>query len=343
MNKFSRTAPQVLKPIIGITLGDYNGIGPEIILKSVLRPEIKNACVPVLYGPYQVFEFYHRRYHLRIKFEPIDHPKLSPESKNISIVNFQAGKTFKITPGKFSRHSGFMAGTSLSLAASDCLAGGIDAIVTAPVSKEALHTAGFRFPGQTEMLAKHTHSGDVVMMFVSGTTRVALATIHIPVNKIAKTLTRPLLSAKLTTVLSSLRYDFGVRSPKIAILGLNPHAGEKGAIGSEEQTIIVPLVHQFQKKGIHVEGPFPADGFWARGRHREYDLTLAMYHDQGLIPFKMRYFSTGVNYSAGLSIIRSSPDHGTAFDIAGNGNADPRSMIEAILLAAQIAQRRKLS
>ena len=328
------------KPVIGITVGDYNGIGPEVALKSVLKPDIRKICAPVLYGPLQVYEYYRRKYRLRLRFDPIDHPRLSPESDSLPLINFQEGKHLPITPGKFTRQSGVIAGTSLALAASDCLAGNIDGIVTSPISKEAIHAAGFRFPGQTEMLAKLTHSGDVVMMFVSGSIRVALATIHIPVHQVSTNLTKSYLSSKITTVLSSLRTDFSIRSPKIAVLGLNPHAGEHGAIGKEEQIIIEPVIHRFRNRGIRIDGPFPADGFWGTNRHREYDLTLAMYHDQGLIPFKMNHFTTGVNYSAGLPIVRTSPDHGTAFDIAGSGTADPTSMIESIRLAASILQRR---
>jgi 4-hydroxythreonine-4-phosphate dehydrogenase len=329
------------KPIIGITLGDFNGIGPEITLKSLLSPQVKQACIPVLIGPQEIFSFYCGTLNLPVTLEEIIHPKFSLSSKNISIINIEGKKKLHITPGRFSRQSGTLAGASIFNAASFCVNGDLDAIVTAPVSKEALHSAGYRFPGQTEMLAKYSHSQNAVMMFVNGSTRVALATIHIPVGRIVKSLTKKLLTTNLTTIISSLASDFGISSPRIAILGLNPHAGENGTIGREEQEIIIPVLRRFQKTGYRVEGPFPADGFWGKDRYSEYDITVAMYHDQGLIPFKMRFFSTGVNYSAGLSIIRSSPDHGTAFDIAGKGQADPRSMIQAIKLAAQIAKRRK--
>lgn len=333
--------PTEVKPVIGITLGDFNGIGPEVALKSVASPQVQNACRPVLIGPADMYPYFSTLFNLRVSLEVLPAPNRLFSWENVAVLNIGGKKKFRITPGTFTRQSGLLAGESLAYAALLCRKGELDAMVTSPVSKEALHAAGYHFPGQTDMLAAYTRSRNVVMMFVSGSTRVALATIHIPIKKVAPTLTRQFLSGKLTTILLSLKEDFGITSPRIALMGLNPHAGEDGTLGKEEQTTILPVVKKFQKQGHRIEGPFPADGFWAKERHRNYDLTLAMYHDQGLIPFKMQFFSTGVNFSAGLPIIRTSPDHGTAFDIAGKGQANPQSMIHAIILAAHIAKRRK--
>jgi 4-hydroxythreonine-4-phosphate dehydrogenase len=216
----------------------------------------------------------------------------------------------------------------------------IDAVVTAPVSKKALHMAGYRFPGQTEMLQRLTRSANVAMMLVSDAMRVGLVTIHLPIRQVARALTSALLRDKIETIHQTLLTDWRIANPRLAVLGLNPHAGENGDIGTEEKTVIVPVVRRLQARGMDVHGPFAADGFFGRYTPGTYDAVIAMYHDQGLIPLKMSSFGTAVNVSAGLPIVRTSPDHGTAFDIAGKGIADPRSMIEAIRCAARIAANR---
>jgi 4-hydroxythreonine-4-phosphate dehydrogenase len=243
--------------------------------------------------------------------------------------------------GVTSPDAGVCAGMAIERAIKLCMDKDVDAMVTAPVSKEALHFAGYNFPGQTEMLAMLTRSDRVTMMLLSKTMRVALATVHVPLKSVSENLFIDRIVEKLDTVNSSLRRDLGIAKPSIAVLGLNPHAGENGAIGTEERDVIIPAIKKAQEKGVNAVGPFPADGFFASQAFKKYDAILAMYHDQGLIPLKMSGFDEGVNFSAGLKIIRTSPDHGTAFDIAGKNMANPGSMISAIQLAASIIEQRK--
>jgi 4-hydroxythreonine-4-phosphate dehydrogenase len=221
------------------------------------------------------------------------------------------------------------------------LTGQVDAIVTAPVSKRGLHRAGFAWPGQTEMLQALSSSRHVAMMLVSQTLRVGLATIHLPLDAVAASLSFRDLKERILVIHQALVQDWNIRKPHLAVLGLNPHAGEGGDLGKEERRVIVPVIRSCRASGILLDGPFPADGFFARYRPGTYDAVVAMYHDQGLIPLKMSSFGRAVNVSVGLRIIRTSPDHGTAFDIAGKGVADPNSMVEAIKLAASLAKNRR--
>jgi 4-hydroxythreonine-4-phosphate dehydrogenase len=221
-----------------------------------------------------------------------------------------------------------------------CLTGKAVAMVTAPASKEALNLAGYNFPGQTEMIALLSRSAKVAMMLVSKDLRVGLVTIHVPVRSIAEHITSEKIVEKMGVILESLKRDFRIADPKLGVLGLNPHAGEHGVIGSEEESIILPALEQARAKGIKAEGPFSADGFFGQKTFRRFDAVVAMYHDQGLIPLKMHSFGKAVNFSAGLTIIRTSPDHGTAYDIAGKGKAKLDSMLEAMKLALQIARNR---
>ena len=218
----------------------------------------------------------------------------------------------------------------------------VNAIVTAPISKEAQHKAGSKFPGHTELLQHLTSSERVAMMLVSPAMRIGLVTIHIPLSEVSTTLSRVFLRERIETIHNALVTDWRIRKPKLAILGLNPHAGENGEIGSEERKTIRPVIQALRNGGMNIQGPFPADGFFGTYRRGSYDAIIAMYHDQGLIPLKMSSFEKGVNVTVGLPIVRTSPDHGTAFDIAGRGIANPSSMTMAIKLAAEIATNRKL-
>jgi 4-hydroxythreonine-4-phosphate dehydrogenase len=222
-----------------------------------------------------------------------------------------------------------------------CLKKKVQGIVTAPVAKHTMNNAGFKHPGQTEMLADLSHASNVAMMLIAHNFRVGLATVHLPLKNVAKHLFQQLIIEKLLIIHRSLKKDFRIRKPRIAVLGLNPHAGEHGLLGVEEQNIIIPSIKKAQRLYLSVDGPFPADGFFGMQKQKDFDLVLCMYHDQGLIPLKISGFRIGVNYSAGLPIVRTSPDHGTAFEIAGEGIADPRSMIEAIKLAVTIIHNRK--
>ncbi len=314
------------KPAIAITVGDCNGVGPEIVLKSVQHPTIRRLCAPVLVGPVEAFEFYAARLRMRLPSCPI------VESSRLL--------SSQIKPGVVSARSGRAAARAIEAAVELANAGVVQAIVTAPVSKHALHRGGVSFQGHTEMLKYLTRSRHVAMMLVSETMRMGLVTTHLPLKRVAAALTRALLREKIEVVHRALVCDWRVKSPKIAVLALNPHAGEAGDIGTEEARIITPVVKHLAGTTTNVAGPFPADAFYARYKPGTYDAVMAMYHDQGLIPLKMSAHGRAVNVSAGLPIVRTSPDHGTAFDIAGKGIADPGSMIEAIKLAVTIARNR---
>jgi 4-hydroxythreonine-4-phosphate dehydrogenase len=246
-----------------------------------------------------------------------------------------------VEPGRLTAESGRLAMRSVSMAIEECLDGRLDGIVTAPISKEAIQLAGFDFPGHTEFLAKQTAVKDFLMMLVSGDLRVALLTIHEPIARVAGLITQERILSSLNTLSDALRSDFGVEKPRIAVLGLNPHAGDGGVIGTEEIEIIKPALEAAQATGLDVAGPFPADGFFGRRGDKEFDALLAMYHDQGLAPFKALAMGAGVNVTLGLPIVRTSPDHGTAFGIAGEGVASADSMKEAILRASDIVQKRQ--
>ncbi len=335
-------ASALVKPIIAITVGDPNGIGPEVALKCVLSQQVRRLCTPVLVGPPEVFQFYARRLHLSVTLEQFSEAHLqSSRRKMIPIIPLTTGRV-SVHPGKISASAGRIASSAIIRAVDLARADTVNGIVTAPVSKKALHAAGISFPGQTEMLQHLTKSGNVAMMLVSDVMRVGLITIHVPIKKVATTLNRRLLRDRITVIHNSLRTDWRIRNPRIAVLGLNPHAGEGGDIGTEEQAIISPVLQGLRRQRMSIDGPFPADAFFGRYTPGAYDGIIAMYHDQGLIPLKMSSFGSAVNFTAGLNVVRTSPDHGTAFDIAGKGIANPQSMIEAISLAVTVAQNRNV-
>ena len=320
-----------------------NGIGPEVTLKSVASPALRRKCRPILIGSRDVYEYYARRLKINFTLEEISESSIHDQRKTIPFIQILPGVRPVIQPGKILYQSGMFAGTAIAHGVRLCLEKKIDGMVTAPVSKKAMEMGGFRYPGQTEMLAELCGDPNVTMMLISRSFRVGLATVHIPLKMVSTTLSRSLIVEKLSIIHRSLKNDFGIRKPKIAILGLNPHAGEQNLIGTEETAILIPAVRKAKQSGMHVDGPFPADGFFGMHAYKLYDAVLAMYHDQGLIPLKMKGFATGVNFTAGLPIIRTSPDHGTAFDIAGKGVADPSSMNEAMQLAVSIAHRRAIT
>jgi 4-hydroxythreonine-4-phosphate dehydrogenase len=337
-----------MKPVIAITVGDPNGIGPEVALKAATRPDIRRICVPVLVGPDEAFSYWARRLRLRVIAHPFPLDTRLPRSttggrtrRSIGIAVPDPPAHLKISPGTLSAEAGDVAGTAIVHAVTLIRRKLADAIVTAPVSKQALHLAGFEFPGQTEMLLELSRGRRVAMMLVAGDFRVALATIHLPLRDVPKALTAELLRERIRTVRDALTTDWRIRDPRIAVLGLNPHAGEGGDIGNEEQRVILPVIDGLRRRGMRVEGPFPADSFFARRVQGRYDAVVAMYHDQGLIPLKMFAKNRAVNVTLGLPVVRTSPDHGTAFDIAGRGIANPESMVEAIRLAVTIARNRK--
>ena len=314
------------KAAIAITIGDCNGIGPEIVLKSVTDPSIRKFCSPILVGPVDAFAFYASRMKMPLPSFPI------VESSSMSRSD--------VRPGMVTARSGNAAADAIAAAVQLAQAGVVQAIVTAPISKHALHKAGVRFPGHTELLQHLTGAKHVAMILVSQTMRVGLVTIHIPLKQVSTLLTRKLVRQRIETIHDALVNDWRIRKPRIAVLALNPHAGEGGDIGTEDKRIVDPVVKSLAAAKMNIRGPFPSDAFFARYTPNLYDAVIAMYHDQGLIPLKMTAHGRAVNASAGLPIVRTSPDHGTAFDIAGKNIADARSMIEAIKLALIIAKNR---
>lgn len=311
------------RPVIAVTLGDPNGIGPEVALKALSRLVSRERFEPVIVGPKSVYEFYSKSDNRSFTiWEPTVEQEVIPE------------------PGEMTASGGMVAGLTLDFAIAQVVNGKADALVTAPVSKAALNAAGYDFPGQTEFLATRSHSRNYLMMLLSGKFRVGVVTTHCPIAHVAGLLNTDLVLNKLRILNDDLQSRFGIQTPQIAVTGLNPHAGEGGLFGNEEIEIIAPAVERAMDGGMHVSGPFPADSLFARIERQAYDAYLAMYHDQGLIPLKLRSFGKAVNYTAGLPIIRTSPDHGTAFDIAGRGAADSGSMEEAIKLAVELAKNR---
>ena len=325
---------------IGISIGDINGIGLEVILKALLHERITEICTPVIYGSSKVVS-----YHKNIIEDEVEFNSTRSADKiyndRVNIVNCWQ-ENVNITLGKASEQSGQYARMSLEAATRDLKEGLVDALVTAPISKEAMHLAGFPFPGHTEYLAQELGPDQSLMFMVNDGLRIGLATNHLPLQEVAGTLNKELIMEKLQVMNNSLKVDFGLERPSIAVLGLNPHAGDGGVLGGEEESFIRPAVVELKKKGMLVMGPFSADGFFGSGQFRKFDAILAMYHDQGLIPFKALSFGSGVNFTAGLSRVRTSPDHGTAFDLAGKNSADPSSFRKALFLAMDIAQNRIL-
>lgn len=324
-----------MKPIVAITIGDFNGIGPEVALKASMSPSMKKICIPLLVGPLNVFE--HAQESLRVKAHLTKTSLSVISNASLPVVDVGDGIWADVQWGKPTRTAGKCAGVAIEHAVDLCLKKKVRAMVTGPVSKEALNLAGYNFPGQTEMIALLSRSKRVAMMLVSDAMRVGLVTTHLPLRSVAENITKDKIVEKVSVVRDALEKNFRIKRPTIAVLALNPHAGDKGIIGTEDDEVIAPAVAELKSKNAHVEGPFSADAFFGNRLYTKYDAVMAMYHDQGLIPLKMSSFGKGVNFSAGLSIIRTSPDHGTAYDIAGKGKANIASMIEAIRLAVQFS------
>ncbi len=331
--------PPKEKPIVGITIGDINGIGPEVILKTLQDQRILKLCTPIVYGSARVLNFYKKTSTLN---EDIHFFQIKNASDcNAKKINLIAGWEEELEPeaGKETAAGGKAAFLSLEKATEDLRQGRIDAVVTAPVNKNNMQQEGFRFAGHTEYFASKFKS-DVLMTMVSeeAALRVAVVTGHIPLVNVPSALSTDVIVKKLNLLYKSLKNDFHIIKPKIAVLGLNPHAGEEGLLGKEEQEIIIPLINDLRAKGLLIFGPYPADGFFASQTYKKFDGILAMYHDQGLIPFKTIAFESGVNYTAGLPVIRTSPDHGTAYEIAGKDKADESSFRHALYLAVKLAK-----
>ncbi len=324
---------------VGISIGDINGVGLEVILKTVSDERILSLCTPVIYGSTKVIS-YHKNI-VGINDFPFkgSRPGDRIHPNKINIINCW-DENVNIILGKPSDISGVYALKSLEQATEDLAKGEIDALVTAPIHKKAMEKANFGFTGHTEYLSSKFGKLSLMLM-VNDDLRVGVATNHIPLQAVAANITKEIISQKLKTFNQTLKVDFGIERPTIAVLGLNPHAGDNGLIGNEEEKIIRPVIIEAKKKGVLAMGPFPADGFFGSRNYRKFDGILAMYHDQGLVPFKALSFGEGVNFTAGLNKVRTSPDHGTAYDIAGKNEADPSSFRKALFLAVDIFRNRK--
>jgi 4-hydroxythreonine-4-phosphate dehydrogenase len=328
------------KPFIGITLGDYNGIGPEVILKALGSQRILKWCTPVIYGSQQVIQFYRKQLELQ-EWSVKTISKIEDATEgHTSLISCWDDTNTVVEPGKVTPEAGKAAFACLDRAAQDLDKGLLAALVTAPINKHNIQSEEFKFPGHTEYLTERFEAKNSLMMMVSEGFRMGVATGHLPLQEVSKALTKELIKNKIDVFLQSLKEDFAIEKPKLAVLGLNPHAGEAGLLGQEELEIIQPVIEEYRKKGILVFGPYPADGFFGKAQFKEFDGVLGMYHDQGLIPFKYIAFETGVNFTAGLPIIRTSPDHGTAYDIAGKNVADPSSFLHAFFLAIDLVKNR---
>jgi 4-hydroxythreonine-4-phosphate dehydrogenase len=310
------------KPKIGISMGDPNGISPEIVVKALNSNEVTDACSPVVFGSSEILESAANLTGLKLNFEIVDTSEFG---------------TADLRPARVDKKAGEASLTYIREAVKAAMSGRIDAVVTAPISKESTHLAGSKFPGHTEMLKELTGSDEAVMMFEGGSFRVVLVTIHTALKDVPKLITKEKVLSVINITHRALVNQFKIKDPKLVVCGLNPHAGESGAFGDEEILYIAPAVAEARKLGITITGPLPADTLFYYAHKGKWDAVVAMYHDQGLIPFKMLSFNVGVNLTLGLPIIRTSPDHGTAFNIAWKGIADPSSMIASVITASRLA------
>jgi len=325
---------------VGISIGDVNGIGLEVIIKTLADSRLFDFFTPIVYGNTKVASFHRKSIGIGdFSFNVVNHPEQASERKPNMINCWQ--EDVKITLGESNETGGKYALLSLERATEDLINGNIDVLVTAPINKHNIQQENFNFPGHTEYIQAKTGSSDVLMFMISDELKIGVVTGHIPVKDIAAHITKDAIVGKLNLINKSLKNDFWVQKPKIAVLGLNPHAGDNGLIGTEDQEIIIPAIQEANELDIFAFGPYPADGFFAGDNYKNFDGILAMYHDQGLIPFKQIAFHNGVNFTAGLPVIRTSPDHGTGYDIAGKNKASEHSFREAIFAALRIVKRRR--
>lgn len=327
--------------IAGISQGDINGIGYEVIIKALMDNDINDICVPIVYGSPKVAA-YHRKA-LNINNFSFNNIRSSEEAnhKKANLINC-LDDNIRVELGRSTQQGGEAAFISLERAVADLKNGKIDVLITAPIDKKNIQSDKFQFSGHTEYLRSKAETEDVLMFMISESLRIGIATGHVPLSKVPELITVELLMRKIRLINQSLIFDFGIRKPRIAVLGLNPHAGDNSLLGKEEDEVITPAVQQAVKENMLVFGPFPADGFFGAGSFTKFDGILAMYHDQGLAPFKALSFDTGVNFTAGLPFIRTSPVHGTAFQIAGKGEASENSFRQALYLACDIFRNRQL-
>jgi 4-hydroxythreonine-4-phosphate dehydrogenase len=326
--------------IIAISQGDINGIGFEVILKTFQDPRIIELFTPVIYGSPKVAAYYKKVLKLNTNINIIkDINSISYNKLNIINCN---DENVRVEIGKSTKYAGVAAYESLKTAVNDMKNNKMKIIVTAPINKHNIQIDDFHFPGHTEFFANEFNIKTVLMLMIHQNLRVAVVTGHLPINDVSKTITKELILTKLQLLNDSLKQDFAIRKPVIAVLGLNPHSGDKGVIGNEEIETIIPAIEEANQKGIVALGPYPSDSFFHSSNFEKFDAVLAMYHDQGLIPFKLIADGNGVNYTAGLPVVRTSPAHGTAYDIVGKNTASYESFKEAVYVALDIYKNRKM-
>ncbi|WP_439183926.1 4-hydroxythreonine-4-phosphate dehydrogenase PdxA [Carboxylicivirga taeanensis] len=330
------------KIIVGITHGDINGIGYEVIFKTLSDARVFDSFVPVIYGSSKVAAYHRKALNIpNFSLNSINSVE-DAHNKRVNIINC-LDDNIRVELGKSTSIGGDAAFKALELAVRDLKDGKIDVLVTAPINKQNIQSDSFNFPGHTEYLHQVAGEGEALMLMVSEQMKVGVVAGHVPIKDVPSKVTEESILSKLRTLNRSLQQDFSIRRPRIAVLGLNPHAGDGGVIGSEEQEVIIPAINKAKEEGIMALGPYPADGLFGSEQFKNFDAILAMYHDQGLAPFKTVTFSKGVNFTAGLPFIRTSPDHGTAFEIAGQDKAKPDSFREAIYLAVDICANRSMN
>ena len=325
---------------VAITHGDTNGIGYEVILKTFATPTILELCTPIVYGSPKLVAYHRKALNLETSFNIIERAEDACDGKLNILACFD--DEVKVDLGQPSEEAGKAALMALDRAMTDYRSGLYDVLVTAPINKATIQGEGFHFPGHTEYIETCVGEGNkALMILMNEDLRVALVTTHLPIRNVAEAITQEAIVEKASIFNLSLKRDFRISSPRIAVLSLNPHAGDNGLLGNEEKDIIIPAIEELEKKGIQAFGPFPADGFFGTAAYSHFDGVLAMYHDQGLAPFKTIALDNGVNFTAGLPIVRTSPDHGTAYDIAGQGKADENSFRQAIYTAIDVFRNRQ--
>jgi len=327
---------------VGITLGDMNGIGPEIIIRTLSDNRLTQDLTLIVYGSNRVLNTYKKKLAIdNFNFHGIKEASAAiPKKVNLVSLTKQ---DLPVKPGEVTEIAGKLAFLSLEAAVKDLASNNIDVLVTSPINKENIQQDGFNFPGHTEYLADYSNVENGLMLMCSDQLRVGVVTGHLPLKEVSEKISKEQIIQKLTAMDKTLKLDFTVQKPKIAVLGLNPHAGDNGLLGMEEKEVIIPAIKEANAEGIFAIGPYPADGFFTGNTYKNFDAILAMYHDQGLIPFKSIAGDLGVNFTAGLPIVRTSPAHGTAYDIAGKGLANEQSFRQAIYLACDVYHNRMLN
>ncbi len=323
---------------IGITQGDINGIGYEVILKTLSDPRVIGNLTPIIYGSPKVLAYYKKAFNYNIQTVTIATAE-EAKSRTINIINCNS-EDIRVEIGKSTEMSGLASYQALEKACDDLKNGKIDVLVTAPINKKNIQAAGFNFPGHTEYLAQEFGNGEHLMILMNDIIKIGVVTGHVPISQVSEKITKDLILKKLKVLNDSLINDFLIRKPRIAVLSLNPHCGDEGVIGDDEIEKIIPALIEAKEKNIMAFGPYPADGFFGAGEYKKFDAVLAMYHDQGLAPFKVIAFEDGVNFTAGLPIVRTSPAHGTAYDLAGEGTASEQSFRAALHSAIDIHNNR---